>query len=327
LRTGVTFNLDAIGAAAFLFGLVFGSFLNVCIHRLALRCYSDEELADRGLRRRDLSIVSPPSACPKCHHPIRWYDNVPLVSWLALRGRCRDCRAPISPRYAVVELLTGLLFFACYGVFGLTLIGLKYTVFSFLILGLVFTDAEHKLLPDSLTLPGLALGIAFSFLAPMDNVADFLLRRLLGVSSPAAPWPSVLDAGLGALVGASFIYGAGAIYYHARGVEGMGLGDVKLMAMVGAFVGVKLTVLTIFAASVAGTAFGVGTMLLVWMQRTRRRLARHEAAPRARKRAWKSAQLVYRHYEMPFGVFLGSMSVLSVFFGEPVLRWYLGLYR
>lgn len=324
----MSFNLDAISAAAFLFGLVFGSFLNVCIHRLALRCYSDEELAERGLRRRDLSIVSPPSACPQCHHPIRWYDNVPLASWLLLRGRCRDCKAPISPRYAVVELFTGLLFVACYGAFGLTLLGLKFAVFSFLILGLIFTDAEHKLLPDSMTLTGLALGLGFSFVAPVDNVAGFILRRLLGVVPPAPPWGSVLDAALGALVGASFIYGVGAIYYHARGIEGMGLGDVKLMAMVGAFLGMKLTVLTIFAASLAGTLFGVGTMLAVWMQRTRRRLARtREAAPQARKRAWKSALVVYRRYEMPFGVFLGSMAVLSVFFGESVLRWYLGLYR
>ncbi len=317
-----------LGAAVFLFGLVFGSFLNVCIHRLALRCYSDEELAARGLRRRDLSIVSPPSACPRCHHPIRWYDNIPVLSWLLLRGRCRDCRAPISPRYAIVELFTGLLFLACFVVFGLTLVGLKFAVFSFLILGLIFTDAEHKLLPDSLTLTGLALGIGFSFLVPVDNAAAFVLRRLLGIVPPPTPWASMLDAALGALVGASFIYGAGAIYYHARGVEGMGLGDVKLMAMVGAFLGVKLTVLTIFAASLAGTVFGLGTMLTVWMQRTQRRLARtHEDPARARKRAWRSALVVYRRYEMPFGVFLGCMAVLSVFFGDSVLRWYLGLYR
>jgi leader peptidase (prepilin peptidase)/N-methyltransferase len=298
--SGVSFNLDPISAAAFLFGLAFGSFLNVCIHRLALRCYGDDELAERGLNRRDLSIVSPPSACPRCHHAIRWYDNIPVLSWMWLHGRCRDCRAPISPRYTVVELATGLLFVACYGVFGLTLPALKFAVFSFLILGLVFTDAEHKLLPDSLTL----------------------------TATPAAPWGAVLDAALGTLVGASFIYGAGAIYYHARGIEGMGMGDVKLMAMVGAFVGVKLTVLTIFAASLAGTLFGLGTMLVVWMQRTRRRLARTREAPQqARKRAWKSALVVYRRYEMPFGVFLGSMAVFSVFFGKPVLHWYLGLYR
>ena len=317
-----------LGAATFLFGLVFGSFLNVCIHRLALRCYSDQELAARGIRRQDLSIVAPPSACPKCHHPIRWYDNVPVLSWIILGGHCRDCKAPISPRYAAVELLTGSLFLFCYLTFGLSLMMLKFCAFSFLVIGLIFTDAEHKLLPDSLTLTGLGLGMVLSFLVPVDDFASLLLTHLLNLPYPSGHWPSVLDAALGAMLGASFIYGAGAIYYHARGIEGMGLGDVKLMAMVGAFLGVKLTVLTIFAASLTGTIFGVSTMLVVWMQRTKRRLARtHEDVRRARRRAWKSAMIVYRRYEMPFGVFLGSMAVLSVFFGETVLRWYLGLYR
>ncbi len=317
-----------LGAATFLFGLVFGSFLNVCIHRLALRCYTDDELAARGLRRQDLSIVSPPSACPKCHHPIRWYDNVPVLSWVILRGRCRDCHAPITPRYAIVELLTGLLFLFCYLTFGQSLMTLKFCVFSFLILGLIFTDAEHKLLPDTLTLTGLALGLIFSFFVPVDDFAALLFARWFALPYPPGHWPSVLDAALGAMLGASFIYGAGAIYYHARGLEGMGLGDVKLMAMVGAFLGIKLTVLTILAASLTGTIFGLGTMLVVWVQRTRRRLARsHEDRARARRRAWRSAMIVYRRYEMPFGVFLGSMAMLSVFFGDTVLRWYLGLYR
>lgn len=317
-----------LGVATFLFGLVFGSFLNVCIHRLALGCYTDEQLAERGVRRADLSIVSPPSACPRCHHRIRWYDNIPVLSWILLRGRCRDCRAPISPRYAAVELLTALLFLFCYLTFGLSLVTLKFCVFSFLLVGLIFTDAEHKLLPNSLTLTGLALGMAFSFFVPVDDSASLLVTSLLNLPYPPWHWPSVLDAAMGAMLGASFIYGAGAIYYHARGVEGMGLGDVKLMAMVGAFLGVKLTVLTLFAASFAGTIFGVATMLVVWVQRTRRRLARtHEDIAHARRRAWKSALVLYRRYEMPFGVFLGSMAVLSALFGDAVLRWYQGLYR
>ena len=317
-----------LGTAMFLFGLVFGSFLNVCIHRLALRCYSDQELAERGLKRSELSIVAPPSACPKCHHGIRWYDNVPVLSWLILRGRCRDCKAPISPRYAVVELLTALLFLFCYLEFGLSLMMVKFCVFSFLIVGLIFTDAEHKLLPDSLTLTGLGIGMVASFFVPLDNFVSFHVTQWLNIFFPSWQWLSVMDAAMGAMLGASFIYGAGALYYHARGIEGMGLGDVKLMAMVGAFLGVKLTVLTIFAASVGGTLFGVGTMVLVWIQRTQRRLARtHEDVRRARRRAWRSALIVYRRYEMPFGVFLGSMAVFSVFFGESVLRWYLGFYR
>ena len=317
-----------LGVAFFLFGLVFGSFLNVCIHRLALRCYTDEELAQRGLRRQELSIVAPPSNCPKCHHPIRWYDNVPVLSWLLLRGRCRDCRAPISPRYAVVELLTALLFVVCYLVFGLTLATVKFCAFSFLIVGLVFTDAEHHLLPDSLTLSGLGLGMVASFFIPVEDTVSLQVTRLLSIPYPSWRWPSVMEAALGAMIGASFIYGAGAIYYRARGIEGMGLGDVKLMAMVGAFLGVKLTVLTIFAASLAGSLFGLATLFAVWVQRTQRRLARtHEDLRRARSRAWRSALIVYRRYQMPFGVFLGGMAVVSLFFGNTVVAWYMGLYR
>ncbi len=314
--------------AAFVFGLVFGSFLNVCIHRLALRCYSDEELSARGVSRRNLSIVHPASACPNCHHRIRPYDNVPVLSWILLGGRCRDCKTPISPRYAIVELLTAFLFLACYWAFGISLVALKFCAFSFLTLGLIFTDAEHKLLPDSLTLTGLGMGLFFSFIVRMDDSLTLLLRSALHIPFPSWHWASVADAALGAVLGASFIYGAGAIYYQARGVEGMGFGDVKLMAMIGAFLGMKLTVLTIFAASLTGTLFGLGTMVLVWLRRTRRRMVRaHESGAQARRRAWQSARIVYRRYEMPFGVFLGSMAVLIVFCGNRVFAWYLGLYQ
>ncbi len=297
---------------AFFYGLVFGSFLNVCIYRLP----------------RGLSVVKPRSACPDCGKPIAAYDNIPVLSWLILRGRCRDCHAPISPRYAAVELLTGLLFLFCYLAFGPSLQMVKFCVFSFLIIGLVFTDAEHKLLPDSLTLTGLGFGILFSFLVRVDNTLTLQVTRWLNIPYPSWQWPNVVDAALGAMIGASFIYGAGAIYFHARGIEGMGFGDVKLMAMIGAFLGVKLTVLTIFAASLTGTMFGLGTMFVVWMRRTERRLRRtHESAAVARKRAWQSARLIYRRYEMPFGVFLGSTAVASVFFGNRVLAWYLSFYR
>jgi len=299
----------------FLFGLVFGSFLNVCIYRLP----------------RGFSVVRPGSACPACRTPIAWYDNLPVVSWLLLRGRCRACRAPISPRYLLVELLTGLLFLACYAVFGWTFSTFKFCVFAFLLLGLIFTDAEHKLLPNALTLPGLALGLGFSLLVPVQDLGSRLLAGWvkLPVESDFS-WRllSLADSGLGAAVGASFIYGAGAIYKRARGVEGMGFGDVKLMAMVGSFLGMKLTVFTLFAASLAGSIFGLAAMLAVWWKRTRRRIQRlHEPAAAARKRAWKSAKMVYRYYEMPFGVFLGSMALLAAFFGNIVLRWYWGFYR
>ena len=299
----------------FLFGLVFGSFLNVCIYRLP----------------RGLSVVRPGSACPACRAPIAWYDNLPVVSWLLLRGRCRTCQARITPRYPLVELLIGLLFLACYVGFGWTFSTFKFCAFAFLLVGLIFTDAEHKLLPDALTFPGLALGLGFSLLVPVQDLGSRLLAVWVRLPVGADfSWRllSLVDSGLGAAIGASFLYGAGAIYRRARGVEGMGFGDVKLMGMVGSFLGMKLTIFTLFAASLAGSMFGLSAMLAVWWKRTRRRIVRmHEPAAAAGKRAWKSARMIYRHYEMPFGVFLGSMALLAAFFGNTIIRWYLGFYR
>jgi len=299
-----------LAIAAFAFGLIFGSFLNVCIYRLP----------------RNLSVVMPGSACPHCQRPIRFYDNVPVLSWIFLLGRCRNCKAPISPRYLVVELLTGGLFLACYAYFGFTPATLKYCTFGFLLLGLIFTDAETMLLPDKLTLTGLGLGLLFSLVVPVNDLASQLVPGLISMPvSSDVSWRllSLLDSALGAVAGASFIYGVGAIYLRARGVEGMGLGDVKLMAMVGAFLGVKLTIFTIFAASIAGSIFGLSTVLAVWMKRTRRRMARnHESRVLARRRAWDSARIALRRHQMPFGVFLGSMAIVALFFGDSLLHWY-----
>jgi leader peptidase (prepilin peptidase)/N-methyltransferase len=224
-----------------------------------------------------------------------------------------------------VELLTGVLFLACYWYFGLTLATLKYCTFAFLLLGLIFTDAETKLLPDKMTLPGLLLGLLFSLLVPVNDLASQLVPMAVNLpfsGELAARLLSLLDSLLGAAVGASFIYGAGAIYLRWRGAEGMGFGDVKLMAMVGAFLGIKLTVFTIFTASLAGSLFGLTTVLVVWMKRTHRFMRRLANAQAARRRGWQSAQMVYRHYQMPFGVFLGSMALFSFFFGNQFLRWY-----
>jgi leader peptidase (prepilin peptidase)/N-methyltransferase len=300
-------------AAIFALGLCFGSFLNVCIYRLP----------------REKSVVTPRSACPHCGDPIPLYHNLPVLSWLILRGKCRSCRQPISPRYLVIELLTGLLFLGCYAHFGLTPAMLKCVVLGYLLLGLVFTDAETKLLPDAMTLPGLALGIGFSLVVPVNDLAS---RIIPGLVSPAMrseiSWRiwSLSDSLLGAAVGASFLYGAAAIYLRARGVEGMGFGDVKLMALIGAFLGTKLTVLTIFAASLAGSLFGLSTVLAVWIKRFRRIEARSASASissnEARRRAWQSARLALRYYEMPFGVFLGGMALLSFLFGNRLLHWY-----
>jgi leader peptidase (prepilin peptidase)/N-methyltransferase len=300
----------AFAIPMFVLGLVFGSFLNVCIYRLP----------------RDLSVVSPRSSCPDCKTPIPIYLNVPVLSWLLLGGRCHNCKQRISPRYLVVELLTGGLFLGCYAYFGLSLACLKYCILGFLLLGLIFTDAETFLLPDKMTLTGLAIGVAISLLVPVnDLVSQFLGNAFSLPLSSDISWRllSLFDSLAGAAVGASFIYGVGAIYLRARGIEGMGFGDVKLMAMVGAFLGVKLTVLTLFGASLSGSLFGVWTLLAVWWKRTRRRMARnHETGREARRHAWASALVALRRHQMPFGVFLGSMSMAAFFFGNQFLVWY-----
>ena len=273
--------------------------------------------------------MTPRSACPECRQPIAFYDNLPVLSWLMLGGRCRHCKGKISPRYLLIELLTGLMFLACYWYFGLTLSTLKYCIFSFLVLGLIFTDAETKLLPDKMTLSGIALGLIFSLLVPVNDLASQFLSGMGSLpfsgEVTARLW-SFVDSLLGAALGASFIYGAGAIYLRWRGAEGMGFGDVKLMAMVGAFLGMKLTVFTIFSASLAGSLFGLTTVAVVWVKRTHRFMKRLASASAARRRGWQSAQMVYRHYQMPFGVFLGSMALIALFFGDRLLHWYGGLW-
>jgi len=298
-----------LATSIFVLGLCFGSFLNVCIYRLPL----------------GISAVTPRSACPKCKHGIALYDNMPVLSWLILRGRCRYCKAKISPRYLIIELLTGLLFLLCYWYFGFTISTVKYCAFGFLLLGLIFTDADTKLLPDKLTLTGLVLGITFSLFVQVNDLVSQFLPGVVNLpfsGDISERLFSLLDSLLGAAVGASFIYGAGAIYLRWRGTEGMGFGDVKLMAMIGAFLGMKLTVLTIFAASLAGSIVGLGTVLIVWLKRTRRFAKRFADAAAARSRAWQSAQVVYRNFQMPFGVFLGSMALVALFFGDRFLHWY-----
>ena len=301
-----------LASAMFVLGLAFGSFLNVCIYRLP----------------RDLSIVHPRSACPNCGQLVRFYDNIPVASWLLLRGRCRYCKTRITSRYVVVELLVAALFLGGYWYFGLAWATLKYCTFGFLLIGLIFTDAETQLLPDELTLTGLVLGLCFSLLVPVNDLITHFLPGLVSVPHAFSGWRllSLGDSVLGAVIGASFIYGVGEIYFRARGVEGMGFGDVKLMAMIGAFLGLRLTILTLFAASISGSLVGVSTVLVVWIKRTRRRMQKHhETAAEARRHAWQSAAIALRSYPMPFGVFLGSMAMVALFFGNQFLHWYWGL--
>lgn len=323
MSTFLTTNFGAI--ATFLFGLVFGSFLNVVIYRVP----------------RGQSVVKPRSACPNCGTQIRSSDNIPVLSWVLLRGRCRDCAHPISARYAIVELLCGFLFVSAYfyaapvitiGADSIPVWPLiklyapvvKLCVFFFLLLPLIFIDFEHHLLPDALTIPGMTLGLVFSLLVPVGGMPVFVIRRMLALRWPL-PAISLLDSLLGAALGAFFIYAVGEVYFRLRHVEGMGFGDVKLMAMVGAFLGAKLALFTIFTGAVLGTIFGLITTLAVWRKRIQRRKKRHES--NIFGRAWTSARLMLRYYEVPFGVFLGSMAILSVFVGNRMVNWYLGLYH
>jgi leader peptidase (prepilin peptidase)/N-methyltransferase len=308
-------EIDLIAVTFFIFGLAFGSFLNVCIYRLP----------------RGMSII-PGSACPRCGQGVKPYDNVPVVGWLLLRGRCRSCKGRISPRYMIVELLIAILFVVSFLTFGLSVEAVKYCVFSFLIIGLIFTDADLKLLPDTMTLPGFGLGLVFSVLTPVGGTA-WLMRHGAAEWFTALPFDmrwraaSLLAAILGAALGSLFIWGIGAIYKLVRGVEGMGFGDVKLMLMVGAFLGVKLTVLTLVLGSMLGSIAGIAAMLTVWSKRLKRNLGRPAIRGSAGQRAWASAQILLRRYEMPFGIFLGSMALFSAYFGDRIMNWYMGFYQ
>jgi len=271
-----------IGAVVFLFGLIIGSFLNVCIVRIP------------GQK----SIVLPASACPQCGEPIRPYDNIPVLSYLFLRGQCRACKTKISPMYPLVELLTGLLFLACFLAFGLTPEALKWAVFSALMIVLVFTDLRERILPDVVNFTGLGIGLALSlFTRPADGTAELIFERVFGVY-PSIPVLSLADAVLGAAIGGGLLWLVAEVYLRLRGREGMGLGDVKMMLMAGAFLGIKRTLLTIFAGSLLGSVLGMLFML-----------ARRKKSD----------------YELPFGTFLGMAAMLVVFFGTPIVNWYQSL--
>ncbi|HTS13484.1 MAG TPA: prepilin peptidase [Candidatus Limnocylindrales bacterium] len=266
----------------FLFGLIIGSFLNVCIVRIP----------------EHKSIVLPASACPKCRTPIRAFDNIPVISYLLLLGKCRKCKTRISPMYPLVELLTGVLFFFCYRGFGLTPEALKWAIFSALLIVLVFTDLRERILPDVVNYTGFGLGLAISFFTqPTDGTALWLSNKLFAFPPPA-PALSFVDALLGAAVGSGILWLVSEAYFRLRRREGMGLGDVKMMLMAGAFLGAKRTVLTIFAGSLLGSLIGLAFIL---------------------------ARRKQSDYELPFGTFLGMAAVLVVFFGTPLINWYQSL--
>jgi leader peptidase (prepilin peptidase)/N-methyltransferase len=244
-----------------LLGLCVGSFLNVCIYRLP----------------RGQSLATPPSRCPQCGRPLRWVDNIPVISWLVLRGRCASCQGPISAQYPIVEIVTALIWLL---IAWLTPPG--WLLASRLILGtalivLFMIDLEHQLLPNAITLPGIAIGFVLSFFSG----------------------PGPLASLIGIVVGGGILYAIAAGYYLLRKEEGMGMGDVKMLAMVGAFLGWKAVLLTLVLSSFAGAVIGVGII------------------------AWHRGNL---RYALPFGTFLSLGTLVAMLVGDAMLDWYFAFF-
>jgi leader peptidase (prepilin peptidase) / N-methyltransferase len=240
-------------AAALILGLIIGSFLNVCIHRIPV----------------NESLITPPSRCPFCRHPVRWWDNIPLISFLILRGRCRDCGHAISWRYPLVELANGAGFTLLVWRFG---VGLETAVYALLfssLLVITFIDLDHQIIPDRITLPGMVVGL----------VASAVILPL-----------GFLNALIGLLLGGSLFYG---VAMASRG--GMGGGDIKLIAMIGAFLGWREALLTIFIGALAGSV--IGLFLIAFRGKSRK-------------------------YPVPFGPFLSLGAVISLFSGSAIWAWY-----
>jgi len=264
-------------------GLMIGSFLNVCIHRWP----------------RDLSVAKPArSHCPECEHQIAAMDNVPLLSYILLRGRCRHCHARIHWRYPVVELLTAISFFWFFAALGPGLAAAKYCIFSAIVIGLVFTDLDTLLLPDEFTLGGAAIGLLFSFFVPVPDSSFALLASLFGFS-PGPRASSFGESALAAFLPSSMLWFLGWAFEKLRHKEGLGFGDVKMIAMIGAFLGIRGSLLTVILGSILGSIVG-----LAWIKITS-----------------KDAST----YQLPFGTFLGVAALIAAVVGQNMIGWYRGL--
>jgi leader peptidase (prepilin peptidase)/N-methyltransferase len=247
------------------FGAIIGSFMNVCIYRLPL----------------GKSVVWPASACPGCSRSLAWFENIPVLSWMVLRGRCRTCKAPISIQYPIVEALTAAMFGLAMWQYGPGALFASRVVFGCALIVLFAIDLEHHLLPNAITLPGIVVGFLFSF-----------------ATGPREPgWVSSL---IGILVGAGVLYGVAEAYYRVRHEEGLGMGDVKMLAMVGAFLGWQQTLVTLMMASVSGSVIGVFFIV-------------------SRKGGMK--------YALPFGTVLALGAAAAATVGPAALEWYMGFLR
>jgi len=244
----------ALSILAFLLGTVVGSFLNVCIYRLPEK----------------KSIISPGSHCPHCHTPIKWYDNIPLLSFALLKGRCRYCQKPISGQYPLVEFITGLFTFFIYFDYGFSLTGIIYLFFIYALIVISFIDLKWQIIPDVISVPGIFGGLMASF---------------------CLPYLSFKDSVCGALLGGGFLFIVAYGYYFIRKKEGMGGGDIKLLAMIGAFLGWRAIPFVLFSASVMGSIIGI---------------------------LWILFQGKDRNFPIPFGPFLALGAIWVVFFPESI---------
>jgi leader peptidase (prepilin peptidase)/N-methyltransferase len=262
---------------ALLFGLLIGSFLNVCIHRWP----------------RDLSVVRPRSHCPYCEKMIAWYDNVPVLSYLLLRAKCRYCGARISWRYPVVELMTGALFFNFVYMAGVTPVAIKMCVLSALLVGLLFSDLEERILPDELTKGGMVLGFLFALIVPVPSQAVKEAVFIISGHDLSGVPLSLAEAAAGAILPAFFLWIAGVIFEKVRHKEGLGFGDVKLIAMIGVFFGLQGAVLVWLIGSLSGSIVGFGYI----------------------KATGKDSGT----YELPFGTFLCASGLIVAVFEKQLM--------
>ncbi len=242
-------------------GLAVGSFLNVCIYRLP----------------RGESLAFPSSHCTSCNRSLSWYENVPLLSYLVLRGRCRTCGNRISPIYPIIEASAAVVAVVWYWQFGFSSLLVSRLVFAFALLVLFVIDLQHRILPNLITLPGIVAGVLFSLVAP----------------------PGWFDSLVGLLVGGGVLYLLGEAYYRIRGEEGLGMGDVKMLAMIGAFLGWKLMILTLVLSSFAGSLVGLALV----------------ATGRGTMK-----------FALPFGTFLAIAALVASVVGDPIVHWYASFY-
>jgi leader peptidase (prepilin peptidase) / N-methyltransferase len=245
-----------------LLGFFLGSFMNVCIYRLP----------------RKLSPVRPRSGCPKCGHMLAWYENVPVLSYLFLRGKCRSCGTRISPMYPIIESITGAMFLAGYLWYGPSALLIVRLLFGCAMIVLFVIDLQHKILPNVITLPGIVVGL--------------LLSEVAG--------PGWLASLIGLAVGAGSLFVIAEVYYRVRHEEGLGMGDVKMLGMIGAFLGWKLVLVTLVLSSVAGSLVGIGVLI-------------------TKKESLK--------YALPFGTFLAVAAMVAAVAGDSLVNWYLQFYQ